>query len=208
LEDNGVVACLAIEKVEHAVPLARALAAGGIDVLELMLRTDASLEALKAICEEVPEMVKGVGTILTPDQVVQVKDAGADFGVSPGLNVNVVKKANEIGLPFAPGVCTPSDIENAVELGCKLLKFFPAEPSGGVKYLKSVSAPYKHLGVKYCPLGGVNSDNFMGYLAEPNVAMVGGSWIVTKDLLDNEDWDAITERAKEVSQAVKGLKSI
>jgi len=140
LEDNGVVACLTIEKVEHAVPLAKALAAGGIDVLELMLRTDASLEALKAICSEVPEMVKGVGTILTPTQAVQVKDAGADFGVSPGLNVNVVKKANEIGLPFAPGVCTPSDIETAVELGCKLLKFFPAEPSGGVKFLKSVLA--------------------------------------------------------------------
>jgi 2-dehydro-3-deoxyphosphogluconate aldolase/(4S)-4-hydroxy-2-oxoglutarate aldolase len=206
LEEAGIAAGFAIEKPEHAVPLAKALLAGGLNVIELMFRTEASLEALTAICNEVPEVITGVGTILTPEQAVQVKEAGADFGVSPGLNLNVVNKAKEIGLPFAPGICTPSEIEMAVENGCRFLKFFPAEPCGGVKYLKSMSAPYKHLGIKYFPLGGVNADNMLGYLAEPNVPILGGSWIVKKELLDNEDWDAITERAMEVSKKVKGLK--
>src|SRR5210317_1938847 len=141
LEDAGVAAGFAIEKPEHAVPLARALSAGGLNVIEMMFRTDASLEGLKAICREVPEVITGVGTILTTEQVEQVKEAGADFAVSPGLNVNIVKKAKEIGLPFAPGICTPSDIESAIEQGCRFVKFFPAEPCGGVKYLKSMSAP-------------------------------------------------------------------
>lgn len=206
LEETGVVACLAIEKVEHAVPIAESLLKGGMSAIELMLRTPASLDSLKVICNEVPDLTTGVGTILTPEQAVQVKEAGADFGVSPGLNVNVFKKAKEIGLPFAPGISTPTDIETAIELGCRFLKFFPAEACGGVKYLKSMSAPYKHLGIKYCPLGGINADNMLGYLSEPNVAIVGGSWIVTKELMQNEDWDGITERALKVSQAVKGLK--
>tara|TARA_R110002096_G_scaffold20971_3_gene68474 strand:+ start:8394 stop:9053 length:660 start_codon:yes stop_codon:yes gene_type:complete len=198
LEKGGVVAGFSIDDVKHAVPLARALLAGGIDAIELTLRTPAAMEAVKIICAEVPEMLLGVGTILTPELAREVKDAGADFGVSPGLNSDVVRAAQEAGLPFAPGICTPSDIEAAIALGCHFVKFFPAEASGGLNYLKSMAAPYKHLGVRYFPLGGVNAENMIDYIKEDIVPAVGGSWIVQKDLVMNEDWDGITARAAEV----------
>ena len=201
LRGAHVVAGFAVHDVEHAVPLAKALLAGGIDVIELMLRTDSGLAAIKAISENVPDMLVGVGTILTPQQVEQVKEVGADFGVSPGLNSGVVKSAQAVGLPFAPGIATPSDLETAIELGCRLVKFFPAAVLGGVPYLRSMSAPYKHLGVQYFPLGGVNASNMLDYLNEPNVPAVGGSWIVKQDLVDAGDWDGITQRAADVTKA-------
>lgn len=198
LEKGGVVAGFSLDQVEHAVPLARALLAGGIDAIELTLRTSVGMDAVKAICSEVPEMLVGVGTILTPETAREVKEAGADFGVSPGLNPEVVRAAQEAGLPFAPGICTPSDVEAAITLGCRFVKFFPAEASGGLKYLQSMAAPYKHLGIRYFPLGGVNADNMNDYLADDIVPAVGGSWIVKKDLVMKEDWDGITARAAEV----------
>ena len=143
-------------------------------------------------------MLVGVGTILTPDQVKQVQETGADFGVAPGLNPNVVKAAQSTGLPFAPGVATPSDLESAIELGCRFVKFFPAQAIGGANYLRSMSAPYQHLGIRYFPLGGLNADNMNDYLVQPNVVAIGGSWIVKKDLVDAADWDGIMVRAKEV----------
>lgn len=201
---TGVVAGFAVEKVEHAVPLAEALLAGGINVIELMLRTPASMDGVREICAKVPNMIVGVGTILTPETVVEVKEAGAAFGVSPGMNPRVVQKAQEIGLPFAPGIATPSDVEAAVELGCRFLKFFPAAPMGGVAYLRAMSAPYKHLGLQYFPLGGVNAGNMREYLSEPNIPVVGGSWIVKQDLVDQEDWAALTARAAEVVAQARG----
>ena len=198
LSTSGVVAGLAIDNAEDAVPLAKALLAGGIDAIELMFRTPASLDALKAISANVPEMLIGVGTILTPEQVVRVKEAGTHFAVSPGMNPRVIQKAVEIGMPYAPGICTPSDLEAAIELGCRFVKFFPAEASGGVKFLKSMSAPYKHLGIQYFPLGGLNADNMMDYLREDNVPTIGGSWIVKKELVETKDWDAIAARAADV----------
>lgn len=143
-------------------------------------------------------MLVGVGTILTPDQVKQVQETGADFGVAPGLNPNVVKAAQSMGLPFAPGVATPSDLESAIELGCRFVKFFPAQAIGGANYLRSMSAPYQHLGIRYFPLGGLNADNMNDYLVQPNVVAIGGSWIVKKGLVDAADWDGIMLRAKEV----------
>ena len=184
------------------MPIARALLEGGITAIELTLRSDAAMAGLTAICQDVPEMLVGVGTILTPDTAREVKAVGADFGVSPGMNPRVVRAAQEAGLPFAPGICTPSDLEQAIELGCRFVKFFPAAAAGGISYLRSMSAPYKHLGIEYFPLGGVNSENMAAYLQEPNVAAVGGSWIVKQDLVQRGDWAAITERAAEVVNQV------
>lgn len=203
LEKRGVVAGFSVEKIEHAVPLAKALLAGGIDVIELTLRTPIGLDAVKLIANEVPEMVVGVGTILTPETAVAVKKVGGHFGVAPGMNPRVVKAAREAGLPFAPGICTPSDLEAAIELGCRFVKFFPAEAAGGVTYLKSMAAPYNHLGIRYFPLGGVNSENMLDYLAEDNVPTVGGTWIVAKNLVQNEDWAGITAAAQKVVNTLK-----
>jgi len=203
LEKRGVVAGFSVEKIKHAVPLAKALLAGGIDVIELTLRTPIGLDAVKLIANEVPEMVVGVGTILTPETAVAVKKAGAHFGVAPGMNPRVVKAAREAGLPFAPGICTPSDLEAAIELGCRFVKFFPAEAAGGVTYLKNMAAPYNHLGIRYFPLGGVNSENMLDYLAEDNVPTVGGTWIVAKNLVQNEDWAGITAAAQKVVNTLK-----
>lgn len=203
LSQSGVVAGFSIENTAHAIPLARALHDGGITTIELMLRTEAGLEAVRAIARDVPEILLGVGTILTPDQARQVKEAGADFGVSPGLNPAVIQAAQQAELPFAPGICTPSELEQAIALGCHLVKFFPAEPSGGLTYLKSMAAPYRHLNIHYFPLGGINENNMHAYLQEPNVPTVGGSWIVKQELVEQEDWAAITARAKHVIEQLK-----
>ena len=204
LERSGVVAGFAVDQLEHAVPIAKALLAGGIDAIELTLRTDAALGAVKAIADHVPDILLGVGTILTPEQVVQVKEAGAHFGVSPGMNPRVISAAAGSDLPFAPGICTPSDLEAAIELGCRFVKFFPAEASGGVKFLKSMAAPYRHLGIRYFPLGGLNADNMMDYLTLDNVPTIGGSWIVDKVLVENNDWDGLSARAAEVKGLISG----
>jgi len=208
LRASGVVAGFSVENAEHAVPLCRALLAGGIDAIELTLRTPAGMDGVRAICAEVPEMLTGVGTILTPEQIRDVKAAGAHFGVAPGMNPRVIRAAKEAGLPYAPGVATPSDLEAAIELGCRFVKFFPAEPMGGVAYLRSMSTPYKHLGIQFFPLGGVNAANMLDYLKEPNVPVIGGSWIVKQDLVRREDWAGITARAAEVVKALKELSRI
>lgn len=197
IQRTRVVSVLVVDQVQSAVPLARALLAGGIDIMELTLRTPVAIECLKEIRKEVPEMLAGVGTILTPEQVDQVVEAGALFGVAPGLNRRVIQRAQQSGLPFAPGVMTPSDMEAAIELGCRELKFFPAEPSGGLKTLNSMKAPYLHLGVKFIPLGGVNLANMTSYLANGDVLAVGGSWIAPPELVDGEKWDTISSNAAE-----------
>ena len=202
IEACGVIAVLVIDRAEDAVPLAKALLAGGIDVMELTLRTPAAIEALKEIKRNVPEMIAGIGTILTPEQITEAKAAGAEFGVAPGMNSRVVAKAKEAGLPFAPGICTPSDIEAALEHGCRLLKFFPAETSGGLKHLKNMSAPYMHLGLKFIPLGGLDQNNLASYLADPSVAAVGGSWIAKRETIKANDWAAITAAAAEATETV------
>ncbi len=207
IESSGVIAVLILEEAEHAVPLAEALLTGGVTAMELTLRTPAAIPALKAICEKVPGMLAGIGTILTPEQVDEVVAAGAAFGVAPGLNPRVVKHAQSKGLPFAPGIATPSDIELAVELGCRELKFFPAEPSGGLPYLSSIAAPFAHLGVSFIPLGGINPENMTEYLANPAVPAIGGSWLAPRDLIEARDWPAITALAGEARTALDALES-
>jgi 2-dehydro-3-deoxyphosphogluconate aldolase/(4S)-4-hydroxy-2-oxoglutarate aldolase len=198
LRHTGVCAVLIIEKVEHAVPVAEALLAGGVDAMELTLRTPAALGALHEITAKVPQMLAGIGTILTTEQVRQVVDGGGAFGVAPGMNPRVVEAALAAGLPFAPGICTPSNIERALEYDRRLLKFFPAEPSGGLKYLDAIAAPYQHLGVQYVPLGGVNEANCAQWFASRHVGAIGGSWLAPKDLLAAGDWAGVTALARRV----------
>lgn len=203
---SGVVAVLTLDEAEVAVPLAQALLAGGVDCIELTLRTEAALEALRRIRAEVPVMMVGIGTILTPQQVRSAKAGGATFGVAPGMNPRVVQAAKEAGLPFAPGVCTPTDIEHAVEQGCRLLKFFPSESSGGLPYLRNIAAPFAHLGVRYLPLGGVGAGNAEAYLREPMVHALGGSWIAPREAIQKRDWETITKNAGEVAAIVARIR--
>ncbi len=175
--------------------------------IELTLRTKAAITILEKLCAEVPELLVGAGTVLTPQQVTQVKAAGAAFAVAPGMNRRVVEAAQAADLPFAPGICTPSDIEAALELDCRCLKFFPSEPLGGLRYLKTMAAPYAHLGLRYIPLGGVSPTNAASYLAEPTVLALGGSWIAPADGIRDGDWSGITRRAREAMQIVHATRA-
>lgn len=206
LHTTGVIAVLMLDDAASAVPVAQALLAGGVDCIELTLRTPVAMEALRRIRAEVPDMTVGVGTILSPGQVHEVKDAGAAFGVAPGMNPRVVAEAQRVGLPFAPGVCTPTDIELAIEQGCRLLKFFPSEPCGGLPYLRTIAAPFAHLGVKYIPLGGVGAANAEVYLKEPSVQALGGSWLAPRETIQKQDWASITANAREVMAIVKRVR--
>jgi len=205
LTECGVIAVLVVDRAEDAVPLAEALLEGGICAMELTLRTPVALEALEKINSRVPQMLTGVGTILTVDQVQGVVNAGAVFGVAPGMNGKVVQAAIDRGLSFAPGVVTPSDVERALEYGCRLLKFFPAEPSGGLSYLQSMAAPYMHQQLRFVPLGGVNSQNMEAYLGSPLIAAVGGSWIAGRQAIRDHDWDSITASAR-AAQEIAGRR--
>ena len=196
LTSKGIVAVLIIDKVDDAVPLAETLMEGGVDAMELTLRTEAALPSLEAIRNKVPEMLAGIGTILTPEQVIQAKNSGASFGVSPGTNLATIEAAIDIGLPFAPGIMTPSDIETTLSYECEILKFFPAGSSGGIKHLKNISAPYNHLGLKYIPLGGINEANMNDYLSENIIAAVGGSWIASRENINSNNWQQIKANAQ------------
>jgi 2-dehydro-3-deoxyphosphogluconate aldolase / (4S)-4-hydroxy-2-oxoglutarate aldolase len=206
ISKSAVIAVLVIDRAEDALPLAKALLRGGVSAMELTLRTEAAFDALASIAESAPEMLAGIGTILTPEQVVETKRRNAAFGVAPGMNVHVVEKAIEVGLPFAPGVATPSDIEYAIEKGCRILKLFPAEPSGGLAYLKSINAPYAHLGIKYIPLGGVSPANLRSYLECPEVIAVGGSWIAPRDAIAAKQWDRVSKAAEEAMKIVREVR--
>jgi 2-dehydro-3-deoxyphosphogluconate aldolase/(4S)-4-hydroxy-2-oxoglutarate aldolase len=204
---SGVVAVLVLEEAHHAARVAEALLAGGVDAIELTLRTPASLDALAAITAAVPDMLAGVGTVLTIEQLDQVVDLGVAFGVAPGLNPAVVEHAQRRGLPFAPGVMTPSDIEAALALGCRQLKFFPAESSGGLPQLVSMKAPYRHLGLGFVPLGGLNLGNMADYLADPDVLAIGGSWLASAALIRDQAWDTITANAVAARRVVESARA-
>ncbi len=206
MEKAGVVAVLTVDDAQDAVPVARALHAGGVSVIELTFRTAAAQESIRRIRAEVPEVVVGAGTLLNRAQVADALKAGAFFGVAPGCNPATLQAAKEIGLPFAPGVMTPSDVEIALTHDCRVLKFFPAETSGGLNHLKTMSAPFNHLGVRYLPLGGVSAANLKDYLSSPLVLGVGGSWLAPVDLIRKKDWAAIQQRATEASQIVRAVR--
>jgi len=198
IAEEGIIAVLEIENEQNAVPLAKALLEGGIKVIELALRTPAAFPSISIIAKEIPQMYIGVGTIIEPGQAAMAKkENGVCFGVSPGINPEIVKEAISADLPFAPGIATPSEIEQAISLGCRVVKFFPAEGMGGLSFLKSINAPYNHLGIKYIPLGGVTVDNLPSYAQFAPILAIGGSWIAPKDLINAQNWAEITKRAKE-----------
>lgn len=196
-----VVPVLVIKDVEHAVPLAKALIAGGIRVLEVTLRTEAALEVIAKIAKEVPEAIIGAGTVTNREQLQQVIDAGAKFAISPGLTTDLLKAGNEGSIALIPGISSISELMTAVDHGYTHLKFFPAEASGGVKALKAIGGPFPD--IKFCPTGGISPSNYNDYLALPSVRCAGGSWLAPEDAMVNGEWDKITELAK---QAVAGAK--
>lgn len=197
-----VVPVIAIESVEAALPLADALLAGGLPLAEITFRTAAAADVIGRLASERPDLLVGAGTVLSVENLEAAKKCGAEFAVAPGLNPAVVTRAQEIGLPFVPGVCTPTDIEAAMSLGCKTLKFFPAGALGGPAMLKALAGPYAHTGIKFMPTGGVNAENLESYLALKVVAAVGGTWIAKKDDIAEGKWDEIKERCKVVAEIV------
>jgi 2-dehydro-3-deoxyphosphogluconate aldolase/(4S)-4-hydroxy-2-oxoglutarate aldolase len=202
---EGIVAVLEIENEQNAPAVAKALLEGGITVIELALRTQAAIPSISLIAKEVPQMYIGIGTIIEAGQATMVKKYGnARFGVSPGLNPEIVKEAIAVDLPFAPGIATPSELEQAISLGCRVVKLFPAEGMGGLSYLKNINAPYNHLGIKYIPLGGVSVNNLADYAKFRPVLAVGGSWIANKELINDQNWGEITKRAKEAKEIWAG----
>lgn len=192
-----IVPVVVLNSAESAEPLAEALLAGGLDIMEITFRTPAAEESVKRIAQNFPEILLGAGTLLTADQVKCAKDAGAVFGLAPGLNETTVAAARACKLDFSPGVMTPSDVEFALSLGCQLLKFFPAELAGGPAMLKALAGPYGHTGVKFIPTGGISSSNLVSYLQVPVVAAVGGSWMVDKKLIEEKRWSEITRLTRE-----------
>lgn len=196
-----VVPVLVINDVEHAVPLAKALIAGGIRVLEVTLRTPAALAVIAKIAKEVPEAIIGAGTVTNRAQLKEVQDAGAMFAISPGMTPDLLEAGNEGRIPLIPGISSISELMKGLDHGYTHFKFFPAEASGGVKALKAIGGPFPN--VAFCPTGGISPSNYRDYLALPNVRCAGGSWLVPDGALENGEWDKITELAK---QAVAGAK--
>jgi len=202
----GVIPVIAIDSADAALPLADALIEGGLPVAEITFRTQAAAEVISVLAQKRPELLLGAGTVLTPENVQRAKDCGAVFAVAPGTHPAVVQKAQQINLPFVPGVQNPTDIELALSLGCTVLKFFPAEASGGLKYLSAISAPYLHTGVKFVPTGGVNSKNLSDYLRNPSVLACGGTWIASKEDMATGQWTQVAARCREVAQIVNKLR--
>ncbi len=191
-----VIPVIVIDDANDAEPLAEALLEGGMDVIEITCRTAAAGEALARIKKTFPEMLLGAGTVVTRDQAQMCVDIGVDFGLAPGLNPDTVRFFQASETLFVPGVMTPSEIEQGLSLGCKLLKFFPAGAAGGVGMLKNLGGPYTSQGVQFCPTGGVNLDNMNDYLALPVVSCIGGSWLATKQQIADKQWSAITTQVK------------
>jgi 2-dehydro-3-deoxyphosphogluconate aldolase / (4S)-4-hydroxy-2-oxoglutarate aldolase len=192
-----VIPVVVLESVDQAVPVARALVAGGLPVIELTLRTPVALEAMRAIAAEVPEITLGAGTVTTPDLAKAAHDAGAGFLVSPGATPRLLDAMLDTGLPFLPGTATVSEVLAVVEQGITEMKFFPAEASGGTAYLSSL--PTVVPSARFCPTGGIRPATAPDYLALPNVGCVGGTWITPKAALDAGDWDTVTRLAAEAA---------
>lgn len=201
LTSGPVVPVIVINKLEHAVPLAKALVAGGVRVLEVTLRTSCALEAIRAIAKEVPEAIVGAGTVTNAQQLAEVTAAGAQFAISPGLTASLLKAATEGTIPLIPGIASVSELMLGMDYGLREFKFFPAEANGGVKALQAIAGPFSQ--VRFCPTGGISPKNYNDYLALKSVLCIGGSWLVPNDALESGDYARITALAKE---AVAGAK--
>jgi len=189
-EQATIIPVLTIERLEDAVPLAKALVAGGVRTLEITLRTPVAIESAKAIMAHVPEAVVGIGTILNADDLARAEGIGARFGISPGATPDLLKAAAASALPFAPGIATASELMLALAHDFNLVKFFPAEQSGGIKALRALAGPFPD--VRFCPTGGIGEANAASWLAEPNVVAVGGSWLCPAADVRSGNWAGIT----------------
>jgi 2-dehydro-3-deoxyphosphogluconate aldolase/(4S)-4-hydroxy-2-oxoglutarate aldolase len=195
LRQGPVVPVMVIHKLEQAVPLAKALMAGGISVLEITLRTPVAVEAIRAISQDVPGAIVGAGTVTRPEELTAVAGAGAAFAISPGLTVELLQAANQGSIPLIPGISTVSELMTGMALGYTHFKFFPAEAAGGVKMLKAIAGPFPQ--ITFCPTGGITLDNYLHYLALGNVACIGGSWIAPQEAMQQGDWARITALTRE-----------
>ena len=200
----GVVPVVVLDDAEQAVPTAKALLKGGINAMEITFRTAAAKESIANVAREVPEMIVGAGTVVNVQQVHDAIEAGAKFLVSPGSDAEVIAEAMKLGVPITPGVVTPSEIMLGLKLGVKVFKFFPAENYGGLKTIKALSGPFPQ--IRILPTGGINQNNAAEYFKNPKILAVGGSWMVTKDMVAAGDFDAITEKSKAATDLFKEIR--
>ncbi|MBE5889126.1 MAG: bifunctional 4-hydroxy-2-oxoglutarate aldolase/2-dehydro-3-deoxy-phosphogluconate aldolase [Lachnospiraceae bacterium] len=204
IQKTGIIPVVVLNDVKDAEPLAKALIEGGLPCAEVTFRTDAAEESIRIMKEKFPEMLLGAGTVLTTEQVDRAVAAGAEFIVSPGLNPRIVKYCVEKNIPITPGCANASDIEQALENGLEVVKFFPAEPAGGLKMIKALAAPY--VGVKFMPTGGISASNVRDYLAYDRIIACGGSWMVSGDLVKAGEFDKIKELTAEAAAIVKEMR--
>lgn len=203
--DYAVVPVVVLNNADDAVPLADALIKGGLPCAEVTFRTDAAEESIRRICESFPDMLVGAGTVLTTEQVERAHKAGAKFIVSPGFDPEIIDCCISIGLPVLPGCITPSEIAQAVKRGLKVVKFFPAEQSGGVAMIKAMAAPYSM--VKFMPTGGISTKNLADYLSCDKILCCGGSWMVKEDLIRSGSFDKITDMTREATALASSIRS-
>jgi len=206
IDRAGIVPVIAIDSAEAALPLADALLEGGLPLVEITFRTAAAADAIRTIASQRPQLLVGAGTVLTQENLEAACACGARFGVAPGLNPQIVCRAKELGLPFVPGIATPSDIEQGLALGCRVLKFFPYEALGGVNLIKALAAPYAHTGMRLVPTGGVSMANLESYLGQKVVAAVGGTWIAKQEDIAAGKWAEIRDRCREAVALVQRIR--
>ena len=200
----GIIPVVVLDDAKDAEPLGRALMEGGLPCAEVTFRTAAAEESIRIMSEKFPDMLVGAGTVLTTEQVDRAVAAGAKFIVSPGINPKVVEYCVKKNIPITPGTCNPSNVETALEFGLDVVKFFPAEPAGGLKYIKAIAAPY--VGMKFMPTGGINAENVKDYLKYHRILTCGGSWMVKGDLIKAGDFEKIKELTAEAAQIVKDIR--
>ncbi len=200
----GIIPVVVLDDAKDAEPLGRALMEGGLPCAEVTFRTAAAEESIRIMSEKFPDMLVGAGTVLTTEQVDRAVAAGAKFIVSPGINPKVVEYCVKKNIPITPGTCNPSNVETALDFGLDVVKFFPAEPAGGLKYIKAIAAPY--VGVKFMPTGGINAENVKDYLKYDRILACGGSWMVKGDLVKAGNFEKIKELTAEAAQIVKEIR--
>lgn len=203
-EKIGIIPVVVLDDAKDAEPLGRALMEGGLPCAEVTFRTAAAEESIRIMSEKFPDMLVGAGTVLTTEQVDRAVAAGAKFIVSPGINPKVVEYCVKKGIPVTPGTCNPSNVETALEFGLDVVKFFPAEPAGGLNYIKAIAAPYT--GVKFMPTGGINAENVKEYLKYDRIVACGGSWMVKGDLIKSGNFEKIKELTAEAAAIVKEIR--
>ena len=202
IKKHRVIAVLEIDSLENVTPVCETLLSSGISVIELALRTEVAQKATEQIIKNFPQIIVGLGTVLNEDQVKFAIDSGVSFAVAPGCNPKIIDLAKKNNLLFSPGICSPTDIEISLDYGCNVLKFFPAENSGGIKYLNSINNPYKHLNLNYIPLGGIKNSNVKKYLDSNLILAVGGSWLAPKHLINSKKWKLISSNCEEINNLI------